>query len=166
MAKLPAKADQRSPTTSPHEAYGRLIAITGAIRNVLNIFKEQLAQKDEVPQSHVVDRLLEPLAATKVQLTALLPALTTPTGVAYAKDASGDPTLNLAVELPAFVTALDTATTNLKQSLPKLFDADGTLSYKIVQDAAGRPISKNKLTAADALPFLGSLDAVLTSIVD
>jgi len=165
MARLPARAQTLAEVRSLDEGFARLTALTGSLRNVLRIFKDQAA-RGALPQSHVLDRVLEPLAASAAQIRQMQALLTSVPMAAYARTASGDATLDLAADVPAFLAALDAAQADVKAALPALFDASGALAYRIVQDADGRPVSKETLTRAEADAIALILDGVLALIVE
>lgn len=165
MARLPARAQKLDEVVSLDDAYARMISITGSLRNVLRLFKDQTA-RGQVPSSHILDRLLEPLAASRAQLSRMQAVLTSADMVAYARNASADRDLDTSVDVPAFLAALDRAGADIKAAVPRLFDADGAFINPLVQDADGRPVSKSTLTSSDQTALNTIADQVLALIAE
>lgn len=165
MAKLPAHRNPNRPQSADEVLYNELKGLISAVRDPLFVFLGE-AQRGNVPESHIVNRLLSPLTMVAAELRRREAQLTTAALTALARADTGDNTLDLSVEVPAFIAALDAAAADVKAAAPAMFDAEGAARFAIVINAQGRPVSKNTLTTVQLDALVATVEGVLVRVTE
>ena len=165
MARLPAKPSRPTHGASLKRSYDALEDTLGQVRHTLQIFKDQTS-RGNVPLSHAMDRLLEPLKVCEVRLEGMRTTLISTGFRDYLRAATGDATQNPALDVPNLIAELRTAMGVIRTALPDLFDVDGVMRVPVVQDDTGRPVSSGTITGAQARTIIAGLDKVLARIAE